>query len=262
MPLPKPHKDEEKDDFISRCMGNDTMKDEYPDNDQRLAVCYTQWDNKDKKEIDMKNIERRFSPFAELRVAEDDKGKRFVGYAAVFEKLSEPMWGFREKIAKGAFSETLNEDVRALFDHDSKYVLGRNKSGTLFLNEDEQGLRSEIIPPDAQWANDLMVSVNRGDINQMSFGFYTLKDTWEEDQEPPIRTINKVKLFDVSIVTYPAYPDTSVAVRSLEEWRKNNQSQEPMRNEVMKDYPLPMHRVKFRRMRLFNVEKLIKTGGK
>lgn len=257
MPLIKPKKDEDKNTFIQRCMSNDTMKDEYPDNDQRLAVCYSQWEKKEDNAME-KNIERRFSPFAELRVADDDKGKRFVGYAAVFEKLSEPMWGFREKIAPGAFADTLDEDVRALWDHESKYVLGRNKSGTLSIKEDERGLLSEITPPDTQWANDLMTSVNRGDINQMSFGFITIEETWnEEDPKNIVRTLNKVKLFDVSIVTYPAYPDTSVAVRSLEEWKQKHSLPDPMASGDAKPDLSPMCKVLNRKRRLSIKEKLI-----
>ena len=94
-----------------------------------------------------------------------------VGHAAVFNTWA-TIWDFREMILPGAFKRAIEEDdVRALWNHDSSYVLGRNTAGTLTLTEDEQGLLVNIIPPDTQWARDLLVSMQRGDINQMSIGF-------------------------------------------------------------------------------------------
>ena len=167
-------------------------------------------------------IERRCFPVSEFRAIEDDKGLRhIVGYAAVFNKFSEEMWGFREKIAPGCFTKTIKEDdVRALWNHDSNHVLGRNKSGTLTLSEDDKGLKIDILPPDAQWARDLMTSIDRGDIDQMSFGFKTVSQLWEGEYPDEVRTLIEVKLYDVSPVTFPAYPDTEVGLRSLEEYRK------------------------------------------
>lgn len=166
-------------------------------------------------------IEKRFF---EIRAENSEKGRIIDGYAAVFDKLSENMGGFREKIAPGAFKKTIKKaDIRALFDHDSKFVLGRNTSGTLKLSEDETGLRVQITPPAAQWADDLLRSMERGDINQMSFGFYTISDEWEDlNKSTPVRTLREVELFDVSVVTYPAYPDASVAIRGLNHIRQND----------------------------------------
>ena len=169
-------------------------------------------------------IERRNFPVEELRAITDEAGLRhIVGYAAVFNSLSEDLGGFREKIDPGAFAATLNTgDVRALKNHNSDYVLGRNKSGTLTLSEDQRGLKIDIMPPDAQWAKDLMVSIDRKDIDQMSFGFRTIDQMWEGEYPEEIRTLMKVELFDVSPVTFPAYPDTEVGLRSLEEYRTAN----------------------------------------
>lgn len=163
--------------------------------------------------------ERRLFTVSEFRVASD--GKRTIrGHAAVFNKDSEPMYGFVERVAPGAFTDSLGvDDVRALFNHDPNIILGRNKAGTLRLEEDDTGLAVEIDPPDTQAARDLLISMERGDITQMSFGFTTIQDTWTYDRasELTLRTLNKVQLFDVSPVTYPAYPDTDVSVRALEE---------------------------------------------
>ena len=163
----------------------------------------------DKKEL---GIERRYIP-AEMRV---DAEGRIEGYAAVFDQWSQVMWSFKERIKKGAFKKTIKEaDVRALFNHDPNYVLGRNKAETLELSEDSKGLQFRVDPPDAQWAKDLYASVKRGDIDQASFGFEAVKDEWDHNKDPAERELIEVRLFDVSVVTYPAYPQTSVSARSL-----------------------------------------------
>lgn len=176
----------------------------------------------------MKNMERRTFDVSEMRAITNGDGlRKIVGYAAVFNSLSEEMCGFREKIAPGAFGKSvLADDIRALWNHNSDHVLGRNKSGTLALSEDDRGLKIEVDPPDTQWARDLMVSIDRGDVDKMSFGFRTITDKWEMVGGQEIRTLIEVKLFDVSPVTFPAYPDTQVALRSLEQHRKD-QSADP-----------------------------------
>lgn len=164
-------------------------------------------------------MERRGIP-VEFRVKqEEDKPPILEGYGAVFDKLSEELWGFREKIAKGAFRETIKtDDIRFLFNHNADHVLGRNTAGTLQLNEDENGLRFEVQLPDTQFARDLAISVERGDIDQCSFGFFTEKDSWDRtDEDSTIRTLEQVSLFDVSLVTYPAYTDTSASVRTMKD---------------------------------------------
>lgn len=142
--------------------------------------------------------------------------RTLTGYIALFDTLSEDLGWFREKIAKGAFTESIaKDDIRALVNHDPNLVLGRNRAGTLRLREDEKGLVFEVDLPDTTWAKDYAESVRRGDITQCSFGFMTDSDTWDYDSNPYIRTLNKVSLFDVSpIVTYPAYTDTSTSLRA------------------------------------------------
>lgn len=179
-----------------------------------------------------KDIERR-AINAEFRVegGEGESVPKIIGYAAKFDKLSEEMWGFREQISKGAFTDALKDsDIRALFNHDPNIVLGRNKAGTLELFEDDIGLRYEITPPDTQTARDLAESIKRGDISQSSFAFAMRNGGVEEWQELPegkaIRTIKKVaRLYDVSPVTYPAYPDTESGVRSAEQVFKEYQAE-------------------------------------
>lgn len=157
----------------------------------------------------------------EFRADQKDGKNSITGYAAVFNSLSEEMgwFGFRERVMAGAFKRTLEEkaDVRGLINHDPNLVLGRTASKTLTLEEDDKGLKFSCDLPDTSYARDLMESIRRGDVSQCSFGFIVRKQTWIENKgEEPIRELNDVDLFDVSVVTYPAYADTSVAAeRSL-----------------------------------------------
>ena len=156
----------------------------------------------------------------ELRIKKvDDELPKIEGYAAVFNKDSEDM-GFIERIAPGAFKNALKtSDVRALFNHDSNIILGRTSAGTLELKEDKTGLMMSVTPPDTQLVRDMVLSpIERGDITQQSFGFTVKADEWKEiDGKTPIRTITEIgELFDVSPVVFSAYPDTAVALRSLD----------------------------------------------
>ena len=181
-------------------------------------------------------MEIRTLPLEELRINNLEE-KRFIeGHAAVFDSWSETLGGifpFKEKVRKGAFSQTIEkDDIRALFNHDPNYVLGRNKAGTLELKEDERGLYVRIIPPDTQAARDLITSIERGDINQMSFGFTVEEEKWDTVEGIDVRELRKVKLFDVSPVTFPAYPSTDVRVRAMESYE--NYRAEVRNKEEMK----------------------------
>lgn len=182
----------------------------------------------------MENLfERRTITLKELRVIDElpDTGGEPVieGYASVFDSWSEELGGnspFREKVVKGAFEETIQkDDIRALFNHDANYVLGRNKAGTLTLEEDDKGLRVRITPPNTQWAKDLLVSIKRGDITQMSFGFTVILDRWSYENNTDVRELLKVKLFDVSPVTFPAYTQTECGIRSMDDIMKSHQTE-------------------------------------
>lgn len=168
----------------------------------------------------MKTERRIVTQPIEIRKA-GDTPSTLIGYASVFNREATIGGFFREKIAPGAFKAAVKEDdVRALFNHDPNYVLGRTTAGTLDLSEDETGLRYEVAPPDTQWARDLMVTVQRGDVNQSSFGFTVVREEWtnpENRAELPLRTILEARLFDVSPVTYPAYEETTAEARSAAE---------------------------------------------
>lgn len=179
--------------------------------------------------------ESRFlSASVELRAAaETEKAPVVRGYAAKFnvesENLGTEEYQFREIIKPGAFDDVLLDDVRALFNHEADLILARSKNGegTLKIGVDDIGLWYEFESPDTQVGRDLVTSLKRGDVDQSSFSFTVASDgqIWEETKtgDGPtviLRTITKVKrLYDVSPVTYPAYPDATVALRSLQEFR-------------------------------------------
>lgn len=182
-------------------------------------------------------VERRTLEASELRVqaGENGSGPVIRGYAAVFGQWSENLGGFREQIRPGAFAKTIREgDVRALWNHDRLHVLGRTKNQTLRLREDDHGLLIEVDPPDSQWAQDAVTSIERGDVDQMSFGFKTIREEWgsepSEDGEgyEARRTLVEVRLIEVSPVTFAAYPQTTVQVRErVAELQASTPGQEP-----------------------------------
>jgi len=191
------------------------------------------------------DIERRSFVLEKIEIRDDEtdeKGEKMpkiTGHAAVFGKKTRLFGSYFEQISKGAFKEALKKsDVRALFNHDPNYVLGRNISGTLTLKEDSEGLAVEIDPPDTDYARNLVTLMRRGDVTQMSFAFSMgegSKEIYEEDDDGNVtRTIETVgALYDVSPVVYPAYPDTdvSVAKRGLEIYQANREAADNTPNE-------------------------------
>jgi len=158
----------------------------------------------------MTNERRTITEGFEVRKAED--GSRVAaGYAAVFESTTR-ISSFTEEVGRSAFDKTLQEaDVLGLYNHEMDLLLGRSSSGTLRLSVDEHGLAYEIDLPDTNLGRDLGVLMERGDVNGSSFGFRVIKDDWQGTH----RTLTEVALRDVGPVTQPAYPDASVALRSL-----------------------------------------------
>jgi hypothetical protein len=208
-----------------------------------------------KKQI---QLERRTTILREVRIAEakedTNEGAAIEGYAAVFDVWSEELGGhfpFREKVAKGAFTDSINEDdIRALFNHDPNYILGRNRAGTLTLTEDDKGLLVRIVPPNNTVGADLMESIRRGDITQMSFGFTVVLDRWSFEDEVDVRELLKVKLYDVSPVTYPAYDQTECVVRSAADVYRTRQEEQQdevnkSRRQAEKQAELQMKKKKF-----------------
>ena len=333
MPIPTKSNTETKEEFIERCMADDTMVNEY-DEKQRLAICSAQIENKSimekpnerhiKKVIETKDTitivyaktedfegveidkeveevdtieeeetieendhipgheseeeiqeevdedeeeeleeedENQYRTFGEVNVwdKKHTQEKRYfelesrldtkngkdvvIGHAAVFNSLSEDLGGFREKIKPGAFDEVLENDVRAYFNHDPNYLLGRTSAGTLRLAVDEKGLRYELDIPNTTAGRDLKENLRNGNITQSSFAFTIGRDgdSWERNEDgADIRIINKVnRLYDVSPVSLPAYPsanDLALAKRSNlvdKENTRKKQEQEYERNSLL-----------------------------
>jgi len=168
----------------------------------------------------MNEREIRTFAFDNLKVERraSEAGPLIRGHAAVFNQLSEDFGGWREQIAPGAFKGVLGDDVRALLNHNVDWLLGRTVSKTLRIAEDETGLAVEIEPPDTQLARDLVIApLERGDLSQMSFAFSGASSAWEEGEAGQyVRTILTMeRLWDVSLVTYPAYPQTDAGAREF-----------------------------------------------
>lgn len=159
-------------------------------------------------------------------------GEMYInGYFAVFNSEYEMWPGAVESIADTAFDGALADDIRCLIDHETRLVLGRNKAGTLTLKVDTRGLWGEVrINPNDQDAVNLYERVKRGDVDQCSFGFDILDEEFEDRGDTVKWTIKKVKLYEVSVVTFPAYEETSVSARkrqlgeikkrSIEAWKQ------------------------------------------
>lgn len=190
--------------------------------------------SKDKDYIkDIDGAERRFfvAPVTIEKRAEEDENEfaTIEGYAAMFNKRADLYW-YEEEILPGAFDEVLNDDVRCLFNHNPNYILARsnNRKGTLSLSVDDRGLKYSYTTPDRSYARDLQNAIESGDVSQSSFAFLAKEVVWvtaENDDEKDLRQIKKMsRLLDVSPVTYPAYQDTEVAKRGLEEFKKEQKS--------------------------------------
>lgn len=199
--------------------------------------------NEEKKQVP--SLERRYTPVAQLGIqvvpcekrSETQEStqqqeqralteRKIVGHAAVFNVLSDDLSPFsfeefREKIQPGAFADVLDDDVRALFNHDANQIIARTANKTVLLSEDDIGLKVEIQPADTQLSRDLLINIESGNVNQMSFAFIVAEDIFEirfdeaNNKDIITRTIVKFKeLFDVSPVTFPAFPQTDAVVRS------------------------------------------------
>ena len=152
---------------------------------------------------------------SEFNTRNDEAGDLFIsGYFSVFNSVYELWPGATESVASTAFDDALADDIRALIDHETRLVLGRTKAGTLTLKVDSRGLWGEIkINQKDQDAMNLYERVKRHDVDQCSFGFDILEEEFEDRGDSVHWTIKKVKLYEVSVVTFPAYVETSVTAR-------------------------------------------------
>jgi HK97 family phage prohead protease len=180
------------------------------------------------KNRDKENLTR--TSLTQFQTREEDSGKRLIeGYFAVFNRETELWTGAYEEIAPEAFNETLGNDIRALSNHDTTLVLGRNKAGTLHLKVDSRGLWGEIeINERDTDAVNLYERVKRGDVDQCSFGFNILQEQTDWRDDGTVKwTLEKIDLHEVSVCTFPAYEDTGVQARhnQVEQYREKQMEQ-------------------------------------
>lgn len=172
----------------------------------------------------------------ETREAAGQTGPVIAGYFAVFDSPYEIYPGCIEQIARGAFAFTLGDDIRALIDHDTRLVLGRTTAGTLILREDEHGLYGEIKINEADTdAMNLYARVQRGDVSQCSFGFDIIAEDYvvSPDGQSCTWTVREVKLYEVTVATFPAYEATAVEARSEAARRLNNARLERRKKDLL-----------------------------
>jgi hypothetical protein len=158
-----------------------------------------------------------------LGISIDNKVTTLLGMAIPYNRLSvNPIKGLpniKERILPGAFKRSVESgsDIFMLWNHELKYVFGRTSKGTLRLREDQNGVMFENVPPESQWVKDLIPSIKRGDISNMSFSFAdNIDPTWTKEERKYVRNVRDATLFEISVVTLPVYESTSVYSRSSE----------------------------------------------
>lgn len=170
-----------------------------------------------------KTLERRYTTAGfEYRASGDRTPGTMRGYALKWDRLSQNLGGFVERVAPGAVNLGDGSDVLARYNHEDDYLLGRTSSGTLRLSVDDTGLVYEVDLPDTTAGRDVAVLMERGDVSQSSFAFYVPPDgdSWSTTEEGfPLRTLRQIQLVDVAPVNTPAYLDTEAGLRSLAESR-------------------------------------------
>ena len=173
----------------------------------------------------------------EIRTKEDGTNT-IAGYVVKWNTRSELIWNeFYEKVAKGAFAKSLeNNTIKALWNHSSNLILGSTKNATLRLSEDDVGLAFEIDLPNNSWGKDAFESINRGDVDGVSFGFYARADSWLylKNEDVYERTLLDVDLKEVSPTPFPAYPSSEVAKRSVLQGLPDTKEQR-QEKELLKD---------------------------
>jgi len=165
--------------------------------------------------------------------ADETGGIKVSGYAAVFNEEANIGGMFRERIAPGAFKDAVSrDDVVFLINHEG-LPMARTRSGTLKLKEDERGLFMETdLDPEDPDVQSIVRKMKRGDLDKMSFAFLPTRQEWDDNEEIPLRTIQEARLFDVSIVTTPAYEGTDIGLRSLQHYRQNTEESLQVRSNT------------------------------
>lgn len=196
--------------------------------------------------------DRRYLPGAQIRMTTDSGKPVFEVQGIVFDQWSQNLGGFKEMIKRSAWESADTTDIRGLLNHDPNFVLGRNKSGTMQMDLRSDSVWGIITPPDTQWARDLAISMDRGDIDGSSFAFRSPKggDKWNLTGAIAERTVHQFSIVrDLSIVTYPAYEQTTskYTLRSaIDAYQQDPESELPdeLRSRLEKiGLEVPVHEV-------------------
>lgn len=190
----------------------------------------------EKTNQDMRRWEQRTRNLTKVRTRDDDGNPIIEGYFVVFDGIYEIADGMTESIDRGAFDETIDDDIRILIDHDTRLVLGRTSAGTAEVSVDEKGVwgRVQINPNDSDALN-AHARAERGDVSQGSFGFDILEEETETREDGSVHwTIKKVKLYELSLVTFPAYEDTAVSARSAQKAEIEKRQHEAWKTSLLK----------------------------
>ncbi|MCR1842762.1 HK97 family phage prohead protease [Murimonas intestini] len=183
-----------------------------------------------------RNIRQLRSISSKFETRAEESGDLYIsGYFSVFNSNYEIWPGATESVADSAFDGALSDDIRCLIDHETRLVLGRNKAGTLTLKTDSRGLWGEVkINPNDQDAVNLYERVKRGDVDQCSFGFDILDEEFEDRGAEVHWTIKKVKLYEVSVVTFPAYEETGVTARKQQLQTMKQREHEAWKSKILR----------------------------
>lgn len=179
----------------------------------------------------MSEVEQRFHVENELRAIVVDDQTVIEGYAAKFNERSQFM-GFYEEIDKRAFDQSLakQENIYALYNHDTDKLLGSTRNGTLELITDDIGLRFKLTPKaNTSYLKDVKELIENGEIRGMSFGFISQDDDWTDDGEFLLRTLKDVSLKEITITPYPAYESSEVALRSKDKFTNELKKREDLK---------------------------------
>lgn len=239
MPLPAPKTNEAESDFISRCMANETIRKEYPDEKQRAAVCHSQWRKAQERSASPAEVRLCFQPAEELRVVEEEgKPTMIVGMAVPYNQPSEDLGGYREIIKPGAFAESLRSsaDMRADVEHDRRQLLGRRSNGRLVFNDQADALYATIIPPKTTLGKDTIEEVRTRQRDAMSIAFAAkdVQATFRRQKGELIREVEKAKLTGVTLTAFPVYTQTGDTV-SLRAFLDDEEAQETEANKAAED---------------------------
>lgn len=194
----------------------------------------------------------------------ESEGRTITGYAALFNRRSAKLYDsageFFEVIAPNAF---VWSDVRALFNHDDNMILARTTSNTLTLEQDGLGLKYSFVTPNTSYGRDLAENIRLRNISQSSFGFITNRDDWHTEKDGTrVRTIVNAELLDVSPVTYPAYVDTSVALRSFNSWQREIKALEEKLNALSEQLTLSSASIAEKDNLIAELQKQLETSKK